>query len=132
MRQLTGDYAMINNQNPDSHDKISFHSNKGNIVFNIIDGLDEKTPLDGIMIIFDKTNYQSFASSLSMVNNLCSKYPNIPVTLLGNKVDCRSGAIEYMQLSMGFSPLSHMYNNLRYYDISAKTSYQCDKPFLYE
>ena len=74
---------------PNCQDGISFHTNKANIVFNIIEGLYEKTPLNDIMIMFDKTNYQSFASSLSMVHTLCSTYPTIPVTLLGNKVDRR-------------------------------------------
>lgn len=131
MKQITGVFVRVHNHNPHSQFKVAFYTNRGNIVFNIIEGLDEKEPLDGIMIMFDRTNYQSFISSLSMVHNLCSKYPNIPIILLGNKVDFRYEAIEYMQIAMECRPLFSMYDNLRYYDISAKSNYNFEKPFLH-
>merc|ERR1712185_372567 len=50
---------------------------------------------------------------------------NIPIVLVGNKVDVKDRKVKAKQITF------HRKKNLQYYDISAKSNYQFEKPFLY-
>ncbi|KAK4486392.1 hypothetical protein RD792_009066 [Penstemon davidsonii] len=56
--------------------------------------------------------------------DLCRVCENIPIVLCGNKVDVKNGQVKAKQL------LSTGKRNLQYYEISAKSNYNFEKPFL--
>jgi GTP-binding nuclear protein Ran len=51
--------------------------------------------------------------------------PNIPIVLCGNKVDIKDRKVKAKQITF------HRKKNLQYYDISAKSNYNFEKPFLW-
>eukprot|EP00744_Colponema_vietnamica_P000557 GILI01000996.1.p1 GENE.GILI01000996.1~~GILI01000996.1.p1 ORF type:complete len:232 (+),score=75.64 GILI01000996.1:49-696(+) len=50
---------------------------------------------------------------------------NIPIVLVGNKVDVKDRVVKTKQITF------HRKKNLQYYDISAKSNYHFEKPFLW-
>ena len=50
---------------------------------------------------------------------------NIPIVLVGNKVDVKDRKVKAKQITF------HRKKNLQYYDISAKSNYQFEKPFIW-
>jgi GTP-binding nuclear protein Ran len=50
---------------------------------------------------------------------------NIPIALCGNKVDVKERKVKAKTLTF------HRKKNLQYYDISAKSNYNFEKPFLW-
>ena len=50
---------------------------------------------------------------------------NIPVVLCGNKVDVKNRQVKAKSVTY------HRKKNLQYYEISAKSNYNFEKPFLY-
>jgi GTP-binding nuclear protein Ran len=50
---------------------------------------------------------------------------NIPIVLCGNKVDVKERKVKAKTITF------HRKKNLQYYDISAKSNYQFEKPFLW-
>jgi GTP-binding nuclear protein Ran len=49
----------------------------------------------------------------------------IPICLCGNKVDCKDRKVRAKDIQF------HRKKNLQYYDISAKSNYNFEKPFLW-
>lgn len=56
---------------------------------------------------------------------VCSVCENIPIVLCGNKVDVKNRQVKPKQVTF------HRKKNLQYYEISAKSNYNYEKPFLY-
>ena len=50
---------------------------------------------------------------------------NIPIVLCGNKVDVKNRQVKAKMVTF------HRKKNLQYYEISAKSNYNFEKPFLY-
>lgn len=50
---------------------------------------------------------------------------NIPIVLCGNKVDVKERKVKAKTITF------HRKKNLQYYDISAKSNYNFEKPFLW-
>jgi len=50
---------------------------------------------------------------------------NIPIVLCGNKVEVKDRKVKAKQITF------HRKKNLQYYDISAKSNYNFEKPFLW-
>jgi GTPase SAR1 family protein len=61
------------------------------------------------------------------LNKTCSirVCENIPIVLCGNKVDVKNRQVKAKQVTF------HRKKNLQYYEISAKSNYNFEKPFLY-
>ncbi|KAI3922079.1 hypothetical protein MKX01_005768 [Papaver californicum] len=55
----------------------------------------------------------------------CRVCENIPIVLCGNKVDVKNRQVKSKQVTF------HRKKNLQYYEISAKSNYNFEKPFLY-
>ena len=51
--------------------------------------------------------------------------PPIPIVLCGNKVDVKDRKVKIKQITF------HRKKNLQYYDVSAKSNYNFEKPFLW-
>lgn len=60
--------------------------------------------------------------SLVVIISVCE---NIPIVLCGNKVDVKNRQVKAKQVTF------HRKKNLQYYEISAKSNYNFEKPFLY-
>lgn len=58
----------------------------------------------------------------SMAIRVCE---NIPIVLCGNKVDVKNRQVKAKMVTF------HRKKNLQYYEISAKSNYNFEKPFLY-
>jgi GTPase SAR1 family protein len=56
---------------------------------------------------------------------MCRVCENIPIVLCGNKVDVKNRQVKAKQVTF------HRKKNLQYYEISAKSNYNFEKPFLY-
>ena len=56
---------------------------------------------------------------------ICRVCENIPIVLCGNKVDVKNRQVKPKQVTF------HRKKNLQYHEISAKSNYNYEKPFLY-
>lgn len=65
---------------------------------------------------------KSLVTSCATFFRVCE---NIPIVLCGNKVDVKNRQVKAKQVTF------HRKKNLQYYEISAKSNYNFEKPFLY-
>ena len=69
--------------------------------------------------------YSGFLSLTVSQGDLVRVCENIPIVLCGNKVDVKERKVKAKTITF------HRKKNLQYYDISAKSNYNFEKPFLY-
>lgn len=67
----------------------------------------------------------SKASNWLILGDLVRVCENIPIVLCGNKVDVKERKVKAKTITF------HRKKNLQYYDISAKSNYNFEKPFLW-
>jgi GTP-binding nuclear protein Ran len=77
------------------------------------------------IIMFDVTARVTYKSVPHWHKDLVRVCENIPIVLVGNKVDCKDRKVKPKDITF------HRKKNLQYYDISAKSNYNFEKPFLY-
>lgn len=65
------------------------------------------------------------ASLTQLLGDLVRVCENIPIVLCGNKVDVKERKVKAKTITF------HRKKNLQYYDISAKSNYNFEKPFLW-
>jgi len=114
---------------------LRFFSNLGEVVFNCWDtagqekfgGLRDGYYIGGqaAIIMFDVTARVTYKSVPHWHKDLVRVCENIPIVLVGNKVDCKDRKVKPKEITF------HRKKNLQYYDISAKSNYNFEKPFLY-
>jgi GTP-binding nuclear protein Ran len=75
--------------------------------------------------MFDVTSRISYKNVPNWHRDLVRVCENIPIVLVGNKVDVKDRKVKAKQINF------HRKKNLPYYDISAKSNYNFEKPFLY-
>lgn len=86
----------------------------------------EKIPdIDGIVIMFDKGSKLSFLSVMNYYRYCQTHYPNKKIVLCGNKAELDS-KVSYLNIQNTMELF-----NCSYYDISAKSCYNFDKPLLF-
>ena len=68
--------------------------------------------------------FQKSASYSHGLGDLIRVCENIPIVLCGNKVDVKERKVKAKAITF------HRKKNLQYYDISAKSNYNFEKPFL--
>lgn len=112
-----------------------FFTNYGPIKFNIWDtagqeklgGLREGYYIgaDCAIIMFDVTSRITYKNVPKWYKDLTRICENIPMVLVGNKVDAKDRKVKARQITF------HRKRNLQYYDVSAKSNYQFEKPFLF-
>merc|ERR1712085_126843 len=111
-----------------------FHTNRGPIKFNVWDtagqekfgGLRDGYYIQGqcAIIMFDVTSRISYKNVGVWFRDLVRVCENIPIVLVGNKVDVKERKVKVKQINF------HRKKNLNYYDISAKSNFNYEKPFL--
>ena len=75
--------------------------------------------------MFDVTSRITYKNVPNWHRALVRVCENIPIVLCGNKVDVKNRQVKPKQVTF------HRKKNLQYYEISAKSNYNYEKPFLY-
>uniref|UniRef100_A0A8C9SXB1 GTP-binding nuclear protein Ran n=1 Tax=Scleropages formosus TaxID=113540 RepID=A0A8C9SXB1_SCLFO len=130
---------------------LMFHTNRGAIKFNVWDtagqekfgGLRDGYYIQGTktarfkfeylstfttqcaIIMFDVTSRVTYKNVPNWHRDLVRVCENIPIVLCGNKVDIKDRKVKAKAI------VFHRKKNLQYYDISAKSNYNFEKPFLW-
>ncbi|PWA72021.1 GTP-binding nuclear protein Ran-3 [Artemisia annua] len=114
---------------------LDFYTNRGKIIFYCWDtagqerfgGLRDGYYVHGqcAIIMFDVTARITYKNVPSWHRDICRVCENIPVVLCGNKVDVKNRQVKPNMITF------HRKKNLQYYEISAKSNYNYEKPFLY-
>jgi len=77
------------------------------------------------IIMFDVTSRMTYKNVPNWHRDLTRVCGDIPIVLCGNKVDVKERKVTPKQITF------HRRKNLQYYDISVKSNYNYEKPFLY-
>merc|ERR1712113_236501 len=114
---------------------LKFETNYGPIVFNAWDtagqekfsGLRDGYYIKGrcAIIMFDLCCRVTYKSVPHWHRELVRVCGNIPIVLVGNKIDVKDRQIKARQIKF------HRKKNLQYYDISARSNYNFERPFLW-
>lgn len=114
---------------------LSFHTNRGALRFNVWDtagqekfgGLRDGYYIQGqcAIIMFDVTSRITYKNVPNWHRDLTRVCENIPIVLCGNKVDIKDRKVKAKQITF------HRKKNLQYFDISAKSNYKFEQPFLW-
>ena len=135
-RHLTGEFEKkyIATLGAEVH-PIVFCTSRGNIRFEVWDtaGQERLAALrDGYyigahcgIIMFDVCNRITYKNVINWYKQLTRVCEGIPIVLVGNKVDVPDRKVKARQILF---PRKH---GIQYYDISAKSNYQFEKPFLW-
>uniref|UniRef100_A0A0G4F3N0 GTP-binding nuclear protein n=1 Tax=Chromera velia CCMP2878 TaxID=1169474 RepID=A0A0G4F3N0_9ALVE len=135
-RHLTGEFEKkyIATLGVEVH-PLEFQTNFGAIKFNVWDtagqekfgGLRDGYYIQGqcAIIMFDVTSRITYKNVPNWYRDLVRVCENIPIVLVGNKVDVKDRQVKARQI------MFHRKRNLQYYDISARSNYNFEKPFLW-
>ena len=135
-RHLTGEFEKKYNatQGVEVY-PLGFFTNFGEIKFEVWDtagqekfgGLRDGYYINGQcgIIMFDVTSRITYKNVPNWHRDLVRVCENIPVVLCGNKVDVKERKVKAKSITF------HRKKNLQYYDISAKSNYNFEKPFLW-
>ena len=135
-RHLTGEFEKkyIATIGAEVH-PIVFNTSRGNICFDVWDtaGQEKLAALrDGYyigadcgIIMFDVCNRITYKNVINWYKQLTRVCEGIPIVLVGNKVDVFDRKVKAKQILF---PRKY---GIQYYDISAKSNYQFEKPFLW-
>ena len=135
-RHLTGEFEKkyIATLGVEVH-PMPFHTSKGLIKFNVWDtagqeklgGLRDGYYIGGHcgIMMFDVCSRITYQNIPKWYKDLVRVCENIPIVLVGNKVDVKDRKVKAKQITF------HRKKNLQYYDISAKSNYQFEKPFVW-
>ncbi|KAF9082248.1 GTP-binding nuclear protein gsp1/Ran [Mortierella sp. GBA35] len=135
-RHLTGEFEKkyIATLGVEVH-PLSFTTNFGQIIFNTWDtagqekfgGLRDGYYINGQcgIIMFDLTSRITYKNVPNWHRDLVRVCESIPIVLCGNKVDIKERKVKPKAIDF------HRKKSLQYYDISAKSNYNFEKPFLW-
>jgi GTP-binding nuclear protein Ran len=135
-RHLTGEFEKkyIATLGVEVH-PLGFHTNFGELKFDVWDtagqekfgGLRDGYYINGQcgIIMFDVTSRITYKNVPNWHRDLVRVCENIPIVLCGNKVDVKERKVKAKTITF------HRKKNLQYYDISAKSNYNIEKPFLW-
>ncbi|KAG5513752.1 hypothetical protein PMAC_000790 [Pneumocystis sp. 'macacae'] len=114
---------------------VTFYTSYGTLCFNTWDtagqekfgGLRDGYYIQGqcAIIMFDVTSRITYKNVPNWHRDLVRVCENIPIVLCGNKVDVKERKVKAKSITF------HRKKNLQYYDISAKSNYNFEKPFLW-
>lgn len=115
---------------------LTFYTNLGPIIYNVWDtagqekfgGLRDGYYVSGkaAIIMFDVTTRITYKSVNVWHRDLTRVCENIPIVLVGNKCDVKDRKVKPKHITF-----HRKKPNIQYYDISAKSNYNFEKPFLW-
>eukprot|EP00298_Acanthocystis_sp_HF-20_P018509 c21979_g2_i2.p1 GENE.c21979_g2_i2~~c21979_g2_i2.p1 ORF type:complete len:148 (-),score=52.78 c21979_g2_i2:66-509(-) len=77
------------------------------------------------IIMFDVTSLETYKNVQDWYKDLVRVADGIPIVLTGNKVDSKNRKVKLKQITF------HRKKSLQYYDISAKSNYNYECPFVW-
>merc|ERR1711964_575691 len=77
------------------------------------------------IIMFDVTSRITYKNVPNWHRDIVRVCENIPIVLVGNKVDVKDRQVKAKNIQF------HRKRNLQYYDLSARSNYNFEKPFLW-
>jgi GTP-binding nuclear protein Ran len=126
---------------------LPFYTSMGQVVFNVWDtaGQERYSGLqDGYyigaqagIVFFDLTSQVSFKESGYYCRELLGGSQhvaaNLPLVIVGSKVDCNDRKVQPSEIAIWLANLRIKYpgRTIQYYDVSAKSNYNLEKPFLF-
>jgi len=135
-RHLTGEFEKkyIPTLGVEVH-PLKFTTNCGPLCFNVWDtagqekfgGLRDGYYIQGqcAIIMFDVTSRITYKNVPNWHRDIVRVCENIPIVLVGNKVDVKDRQVKAKNIQF------HRKKNLQYYDLSARSNYNFEKPFLW-
>jgi len=135
-RHLTGEFEKkyIPTLGVEVH-PLHFNTNCGQVTFNVWDtagqekfgGLRDGYYIQGncAIIMFDVTSRITYKNVPNWHRDIVRVCENIPIVLCGNKVDIKDRLVKARNVQF------HRKKNLQYFDISARSNYNFEKPFLW-
>jgi len=135
-RHLTGEFEKkyIPTLGVEVH-PLRFTTNCGPFSFNVWDtagqekfgGLRDGYYIQGqsAIIMFDVTSRITYKNVPNWHRDIVRVCENIPIVLVGNKVDVKDRQVKAKNIQF------HRKRNLQYYDLSARSNYNFEKPFLW-
>ncbi len=134
-RHLTGNFeTKFNTTIGVEVHNLRFNTNRGQVVFNLWDcagnpkfsGLGDGYyyGLDAAIIMFDVTDKRSYRNVEKWYDAIRNISADVPIVICGNKVDEHIHQVKARHINF------HRKKKLQYYNISARTGYRLDKPFL--
>jgi len=135
-RHLTGEFEKkyIPTLGVEVH-PLKFNTNCGLLTFNVWDtagqekfgGLRDGYYIQGqcAVIMFDVTSRITYKNVPNWHRDIVRVCENIPIVLVGNKVDVKERQVKAKNIQF------HRKRNLQYYDLSARSNYNFEKPFLW-
>merc|ERR1712113_1357812 len=135
-RHLTGEFEKkyIPTLGVEVH-PLKFTTNCGVLTFNVWDtagqekfgGLRDGYYIQGqcAIIMFDVTSRITYKNVPNWHRDIVRVCENIPIVLVGNKVDVKDRQVKAKNIQF------HRKRNLQYYDLSARSNYNFEKPFLW-
>jgi GTP-binding nuclear protein Ran len=114
---------------------LKFSTNYGVIQFNVWDTAGQEKygglrdgyyiQSNGGMIMFDVTSRITYKNVPNWHRDLVRVCENIPIVLCGNKIDVKDRKVKAKNV------VFHRKKNLAFYEISAKSNYQFEKPWVF-
>jgi len=114
---------------------LKFVTQFGPLIFNVWDtagqekfgGLRDGYYIKGqcAIIMFDVTSRITYKNVPNWHRDIARVCENVPIVLVGNKVDVKDRQVKARQIQF------HRKRNLQYYDVSARTNYNFERPFLW-
>ena len=132
-RHLTGEFGSEPTTCGFVFQPLRFKTNYGVVVFNIWDisgsvedGLRDQyyDGANGMLLFFDVTNKDSYMNLESWFGEVEKVTGPIPTIVCGNKVDLKDRVVKPKSITF------HRKHSSLYYDISSKSNYNYEKPFL--
>ena len=135
-RHLTGEFQKpyIPTQGAEVY-PLNLQTNRGLIRFNIWDTAGQEKfggmrnchyiGSNGAVIMFDLTSRNTYKNVANWHKDITKICENIPIVIVGNKADVKDRKVKARMINF------HRKYNLQYYDVSAKSNYQYEKPFLW-
>ena len=115
---------------------LKFHTNKGPIIFNVWDTAGQEkfgglrpgyyVKSDACFIVFDFTSKLTYKNVPRWHQDIIKTCEDIPTIILGNKSDVNESNRKVKVKDITY----HLKKSLRYWEVSAKSNYHFDKPFL--
>ena len=104
--------------------RISFNTNVGKVEMDIHES-DTIPNKDGYIAMFDVTDRQSFIDTVKLIDS-----ETTIDAVVGNKVDHRDRIVMPQEILCSDWFYDHC-SSIKYFDISAKSNYEFEKPFLH-
>ena len=135
-RHLTGEFERryIATVGAEVH-PLQFHTNYGSIILSLWDtaGQEKLSMLrdayyiggHAAILMFDVTSRITYKNIPKWYKDIIRVCDPIPIVLVGNKVDVKDRKVKARNI------IFHRKKGIQYYDISAKSNYQFEKPFIF-